>query len=89
MSRTSSQAVLTIFIPDGHEVDPQAWQELQRHVRDEYGAEAVLDAVAGLGAQLRPLLTGDWGQHHQADVRADLAPLVARAFFTLDWLDVD
>ncbi|GHF60409.1 hypothetical protein HNQ07_004231 [Deinococcus metalli] len=77
--------LLILAVPACHEVDPHAWHELRRHISVEYGA--ALLAEGSTEFDTLPVLLGDWGRHEARDVLHDLAPFLARAFFTLDWLE--
>ncbi|WP_412028751.1 hypothetical protein [Deinococcus yunweiensis] len=86
MSETPLAPLVLLHVPAGHEVDPQALDDLKAHAAARYGASVLVNPRLQPRSDHRPLLLGHWGRTLPGQVLADLEPLIARVFFNLDWL---
>lgn len=86
MSEPTLHPLVLLHVPAGHEVDPQALDELTRYAGAAYGASVLVNTRALPGAYMPPRLLGHWGPNLPGVVMDDLQPHIARVFFTLDWL---
>ena len=84
---TEPRPVLLVILPADWEAVPKELAELRRLLSDEYGA------VLSLRQSSRPreapitCYVGYWPREVLHTARADIAPRVEAAFFTLDWLN--
>ena len=82
-------AVILLYPPPGHEVDPQALHDLETHAAETYDAGVILSPGQMLSGGGATLLIGQWFPYHPDEVMEDLARWIDRVFFNLDWLQLD
>lgn len=87
MSESDLRPLLVLHVPDGHDIDPQALGELTEYVGRQYGAAVLINKRNLTVGPRSPVLLGRWHPSNPTDVLVDLAPLVQRVFFNLDWME--
>lgn len=86
MSEIHLAPLLLIHVPAGHEIDPQALDDLKAYAGEHYGASVLINPRQTPLSSSQPVILGHWGRTLPAQVMADLEPRIERVFFNLDWL---
>ena len=77
---------LVLIIPEHHEINPDAVDDLWRYVRETYGAELSLVRSPERRESVVPLYTGPWRWDGPVPLHDDLWPRIQRTTFSLEWL---
>ena len=81
--------VLLLLVPADWEAVPEGLTELRRCLAEDYGASLMLRMAS------RPLRSpfhhyaGYWPHWERQHAKLDLPPRIERAFYSLDWLELD
>lgn len=77
---------LVLIIPEHHELDPQAVDDLWHHLRTAHGAELSIVRSPARRDCVLPLYSGPWRWDGPVPLHQELWERIRRTSFTLDWL---